>query len=421
MSSTSFLYHGFKMRNCKYVKTEFKGGSIIMHVVLKTHTCAACNSNNITLETPNRRIIQVLPIGMQEVYVELDIYRANCKNCKSRETEQIDFLSHKKARISKALERMLCDLRTEMTINGIERKYNIDWRTIKNCEKEYLKKKHKKPRLKYVTAIGIDEIYVCPKTRKYITIVRDLNTGAVLFIGEGRNKKTLEPFTKSLKHSKANIQTIAMDMSGPFKSWAKEFLPNAEIVFDHFHVIKLMNDKVNAVRILTMKELNEKLKEELTNNDDLLSKTKELQEHLTGQKYLFLKAEERLKKDKLEKLISLREMFGDLGEISLMKEYLRGIYSNVSDPLIAEGALIDWCEIADVSSIKGLHQMAKTIRNHMAGIVAFWSTSGITNASMEGFNCKIRCLIKQAYGYRDMEYFYLKIFDLPARKIKQVI
>ena len=404
MSSTSLLYHGFKMRNCKYVKTEFEGGDIIMHVVLKTHSCSSCGSNNITLETPNRRKIQVLPIGMQEVYVELDIYRANCKNCKSRETEQIDFLSHKKARISKPFERMLCELRSEMTINGIERKYNVDWRTIKNCEKEYLKRKHKKPRLKHVIAIGIDEIYICPKTKKYITIVRDLNTGAVLFIGEGRCKKTLEPFTKSLKHSKADIQTIAMDMSGPFKSWAKEFLPNAKIVFDHFHIIKLMNDKVNKVRIRTLKELGEEEKS-----------------LLKGEKYLFLKGEERLEKKDFLKLDELRGIFKDLGEINIMKECLRGIYQNVTNHKIAENELFNWCEMAEESSINELKQMAKTIRNHMEGIIAFWKTDGVTNASMEGFNCKLRCLIKQAYGYRDMEYFYLKIYDLPQLKIKQVI
>ena len=65
--------------------------------------------------------------------------------------------------------------------------------------------------------------------------------------------------------------------------------------------------------------------------------------------------------------------------------------------------------------------MAKTIRNHTNGIVAFWKTVGITNAAMEGFNTKVRCLIKQAYGYRDMEYFYYKIYDLPKRKIQVVI
>ena len=104
-----------------------------------------------------------------------------------------------------------------------------------------------------------------------------------------------------------------------------------------------------------------------------------------------------------------------------MKEYLRGIYRNANDALTAESAMLDWCDMAFATSIQVLHNMAKTIKNHLDGIVAFWSTNRVTNAAMEGFNCKIRCLIKQAYGYRDMDYFFLKIYDLPKRKIKQVI
>ena len=404
MSSTSYIYHDHKIRNYKYIKTTYQDGATILSIKKNYQCCGSCGSRNVTLDNLNTRRIQTLPVGLRTVFLELDVYRCNCLDCGTRQTETTNFLPYKKARITKPLIRMLIQLREEMTISSIAAFYGINWKTIKNCEKEHLGKKYKKKKLKNVKIIGIDEIYISPKKREYITIVRDLEGGDVLHVGKGKGIEALKNFTKRLRCSKAKIKTIAMDMSGPFKSWAKNVLPKANIVFDHFHVIKLMNDKVNTVRIATMKELNNE-------------QTKDL----VGQKYLFLKAEERLKKDRLEKLKYLRDMFKDLGEVSLMKEYLRGIYSNVSEPFIAEGALIDWCEMADATSIKPLHQMAKTIRNHIDGIVAFWSTNGITNASMEGFNCKVRCLIKQAYGYRDMEYFHLKIHDLPKRKIKQVI
>ena len=404
MSSTSQLFHDFKIRGYLYKKTTYEKGATILTLEKKFHCCGNCGSQNVKLDNVNKRQIQTLPIGFRPVFLELNIWRCNCLDCGTRRTEKINFISHKKARISKALARMLIQLRDEMTISAIANFYNIDWKTIKNCEKEHLEKKYKRKKLKNVKIIGIDEIYISPKKRKYITIVRDLESGDVLHVGKGKGIDSLKDFTKRLKCSKAQIKEIAMDMSGPFKSWAKSVLPKAKIIFDHFHVIKLMNTKVNDVRISTMKELDDEQKAELT-----------------GHKYLFLIGEERLKEKGLKKLNFLREMFNDLGEISLMKEYLRGIYSNVKDALIAEGALLDWCEMADASSIKGLHKMAKTIRNHLQGIVAFWSSGGITNASMEGFNCKVRCLIKQAYGYRDMDYFHLKIHDLPKRKIKQVI
>lgn len=404
MASTSYLYHNHKIKKYKYVNTTYQSGTTIFKIEKDEHFCGKCGSRNVTLDNMNTRRIQTLPIGFRQIFLEVDVWRCNCSDCGTRQTENINFIPHKKSRISRALIKMIIDLRGKMTISAIEEKYGIDWKTIKNCEKEHLKRKSKRKRLKDVKAIGLDEIYISPKHRKYITIVRDLDSGDVLHVGEGKGVDALKQFTKRLNCSKHKIKTIAMDMSKSFQAWAKEVLPKADIVFDHFHVIKLMNKKVNSVRISTMKELDEEQKKSLT-----------------GQKYLFLTAEERLEKDRLKKLKKLRNMFKDLGEINLMKEYLRGIYRNVIDPLVAEGALIDWCEMADESSITGLHQMAKTIRNHINGIVAFWKTDGITNAAMEGFNTKVRCLIKQAYGYRDMEYFYYKIYDLPKRKIQVVI
>ena len=81
----------------------------------------------------------------------------------------------------------------------------------------------------------MDEIYFSPKNKKYITIIRDLETGAVLYIGEGRCKDSLKEFTRKLNASEHKIKTIAKDMSGPYKSWAKENLPEADIFFDHFN------------------------------------------------------------------------------------------------------------------------------------------------------------------------------------------
>jgi transposase len=102
-----------------------------------------------------------------------------------------------------------------------------------------------------------------------------------------------------------------------------------------------------------------------------------------------------------------------------LKEKLRNVYNLAQDFVEAEWMLADWCFEADQSKIPELKTMAKTIRTHIEGILAYWTTGGITSAAVEGFNNKIRWLIKQAYGYHDQEYFHLKIFDLPNLKIKK--
>ena len=86
---------------------------------------------------------------------------------------------------------------------------------------------------------------------------------------------------------------------------------------------------------------------------------------------------------------------------------------------MAKIALTYWCKLAKASEVSCLKTMAKTITSRIDGIVAFWDNDRLTSAGMEGFNNKIRWLIKQAYGYHDEEYFHLKIHDLPTTKITE--
>ena len=96
---------------------------------------------------------------------------------------------------------------------------------------------------------------------------------------------------------------------------------------------------------------------------------------------------------------------------------MRSIYVNANDDFQAEALLKEWCMTSRMTEVPELQKMANTIENHMNGILAFWRNNRMTNAHMEGFNNKIRWLMRQAYGYRDREYFYLKIFDLPKINI----
>lgn len=99
-----------------------------------------------------------------------------------------------------------------------------------------------------------------------------------------------------------------------------------------------------------------------------------------------------------------------------MKEKLRFIYSQAGGIEEAGEMFDEWCELAEGAEIPKLKTMAKTIKRHKEGILCFWKYNNLTSAGMEGFNNKIRWLIRVAYGYRDDEYFKLKIYDLPNLK-----
>ena len=197
-----------------------------------------------------------------------------------------------------------------MSITDVTSFFDIDWKTVKECEKKYLRKKFRHIPLKDVRIIGVDELFVRSRGReKYITIVRDLESGAVLHAGDGKCPESLNGFLLRLKHSKAKISTVAMDMSKAYISWLDENLPNAQKVFDHFHVIKIMNDKLDKIRRRTAKELDEEQKDLLKN-----------------QRFLFLRNVEDLEPDAKQLLDNLRKVFKELGDASMMKEALRSIY-----------------------------------------------------------------------------------------------
>jgi transposase len=103
----------------------------------------------------------------------------------------------------------------------------------------------------------------------------------------------------------------------------------------------------------------------------------------------------------------------------MMKEALRSVYRKAENDTQAEASFINWCSIARQTEVPELAKMADTIQKHMRGITAYWRPGKLSNAAMEKFNNKISWLMRQAYGYRDEEYFKWKIYDLPNLKIKK--
>lgn len=191
--------------------------------------------------------------GSDNVILEVDTHRVKCHDCGCYRMEELPFLPSQKSRITRSLERTILELRSEMSITAVANHFDLDWRCVKEVEKRSLARKYANVPLKDVEVIGIDEIHI--GKRGYKTVVRDLRSGAVLHVADGRGSESLEVFSKKIKRSKASINAVAMDMSTAYIKWAGENLPDAKIVFDHFHVIKLMNDKLNQIRRETVKKL----------------------------------------------------------------------------------------------------------------------------------------------------------------------
>ena len=164
-----------------------------------------------------------------------------------------------------------------MTIKDVAMVLGISWDVIKEIQKRNLKKRFAKPKLKHLKKIAIDEISI-GKGHRYLTIVMDLKTGAVVFVGDGKGSEALIPFWQRLKASKAKVKAVAIDMSLAYITAVLDNLPNAAIVFDHFHVVRLVNDALAQLRRELFHEINDKNQQQI----------------IKGTRWLLLKAPENL-------------------------------------------------------------------------------------------------------------------------------
>lgn len=120
-----------------------------------------------------------------------------------------------------------------MSITAVAKFTGLHWESVKEIEKRYLAEQYAKVSLGSVRRLGIDEVYLGRKFG-FITVVRNMDSGAVLFIGKGKGGVTLDPLKSRLRRKAGQIEAVAMDMSNAYSSWMGEVLPNAEIVYDHF-------------------------------------------------------------------------------------------------------------------------------------------------------------------------------------------
>lgn len=223
----------------------------------------------------------------------------------------------------------------------------------------------------------------------------DLETGRVVWVDEGRDISSIEPFLKSLKRAKALIKAIAMDMWPAYISAVSEYYSYNVIVFDHYHVISGYN----------------KMLDELRRKEAAVAPITEKKVYV-GTKYLLHKGKEKIEdsvtpRSKLDNLLKINQ---SLNIAYIMKEELRALWKRVSRKE-AEKYLDNWLKQAWSSGIIPLIKFANRMAGHRIGILNYFDHR-ITTGKVEGTNNKIKVLKRQAYGFRDMEYFKLRIYAL---------
>lgn len=398
--TSSELYHGFGLEGYRTLATHFENSKIIVEVESRRPPrCAGCGSVDVIGRGRFAREFKAPPIGLKPVIIRLAVPRVECRVCGLVRRVKTGFAAFRR-RYTKRLEKYVLCLLRHATIKDVAAIVGLGWDTVKEIEKRWLHQHFRLPRLRGVRHIAIDEIAIA-KGHRYLTVVLDLDSGKVLFVGDGKGADALKPFWKRVSRCKqCKIHSVAIDMSPAYISAVRTRLPKARIVFDRFHIVQLCNEMLTKLRRALYHEANDKLDKSV----------------LKGTRWLLLKNPENIDPSRNEgkRLQEALALNAPLATAYYMKDELRQLWA-MPDKQSAERFLLAWMQRAETSGIRLLKHFAHTLAAHRAGILA-WYDDPISTGPLEGLNNKIKTMKRQAYGFRDTEFFKLKIMALHQTK-----
>jgi transposase len=308
------------------------------------------------------------------------------------------YFAKPKGRFLKAFEVFAVELCAIATIKSVASFLGVGWDMVKGIFKEDLRRRLKKRKLGKVRYLAVDEFAV-RKGHRYMTVVMDLETGQILHVAHGKDAEALSVFLRRLRRHRVKLRAVAMDMSSAYMQAVREVFPELDIVHDPYHIVVTVNRAIDETR-------------------------KDIYRHLTGEqravikgaRFLLLRSLENLNENSLEKLVRIMELNEPLYKAYLLKEELRWFW-NLPNAETAETFLETWAKEACAIGLPRFKKLAESLLRHKSGLLSYFSHR-ISTGPLEGLNNKIKVLKRQAYGFRDDEYFKLRLYflhnDTPA-------
>lgn len=402
--STDILYHVLNIQGYEIVQQTVSSGEIILHLepLEETLRCPNCGSDDLIRRGRYERALRGLSFGSMPLHLVVEVPRVQCKDCCALRRVTVA-LAHGLRSYTKAFERHVLELSRHMAMQDVARHLRIGWDIVKDIQKRYLTEHFEEIEMGHLRQIAIDEISI-GRGHRYLTVVLDLMSGAIVFVGDGKGADALSPFWALLKRAQARIEAVATDMSPAFISAVMGNLPDAVLVFDHFHVIKLFNDKLSDFRRELHREATQKLEKDV----------------LKGTRWLLLKNPENLDdtKNETQRLQEALKLNEPLACVYYMKEELRTLWDQRNKT--AAGRLLkSWITRAEKTGIGMLMKFSNTLATHRNQILNYYDYP-ISTGPLEGTNTKIRVMQRQAYGFRDHEFLKLKILGLHETRIELI-
>lgn len=301
------------------------------------------------------------------------------------------------ARVTTALSNAVAVLARELSWQGTARQYGLNWKSVATIVKravQYGLRHRKRPP---VHIIGIDEVSR-RKGQVYLTVVYDLERRVLLWVGEDRTEEAVKKFfTEEMGRRRCRtLQVVCMDMWAPYANLVRQHAPNAQILFDRFHIVKHLNEAVDTVRRELWRQLSGKQRVSFK-----------------GTRWLLLKNPWNLRDHQKERLSTLVRWNTPLVRAWYLKEAFQ-LFWTYKQPWRAEQHLRKWMNSAMRSKLAPFKKFVSMLRSHLDGVLP-WTKIRLSNAAVEGMNNKIKSISHRSFGFRSASHFIAAIYHCCAR------
>ena len=390
MSALSF-WEGHVVESC----SEQTDGSLLIRLSESPDTsaiCGHCQTPCVLVHERSRRRIRECDILDRRVWLDVPVRRMDCHHCGARATERIAWLD-RHARITRRLRAWIEALVQLLPIAHVTQLTGLHWHSIKQIDLARLQAKYGAFEGRDVRRLVMDE-FALHKGHRYATVVMDADRMRVLWVGEGNSRDAIRPFFKLLGPERGRrIEAVAMDMITAFDLEVQQHCPQAEVVYDLFHVVaRFGRDVVDRVRV---------------DQANTLRDQPAARQVIKRSRWLLLRNHHNLKDDQHVRLDELLAANAPLARVYLLKTELKEIWYA---PSVREGALRwrRWYRMAIESQLAPAIHFARRLKKYLRGILAS-AIYPMNSSILEGVNNKMKVIKRMAYGFRDSAYFFLKI------------
>lgn len=385
-------WQGYGVERVEWPEGTGRTLSIYLKPTAKVMLCQQCGARCRQVHETTVRRVRDLPLFEYRVVLHVPRRRLWCEQCGGPRLERLAWLGRYQ-RVTDRLAQACSQLLQSSNVQAVARFFELGWHTVKTLDKARLRASVREPDWSRIEYLAMDE-FALHKGHRYATVVVDPIGRQVLWIGPGRSRETARAFFEQLPPGAAQrIKAVAIDMTTAYELEIQAHSPQAEIVYDLFHVVaKYGREVIDRVRVDQANQLRQ---------------DRPARKIIKSSRWLLLRNRDNLDRQQAVRLDELLQANQPLLTVYVLRDELKRLWF-YRRPAWARQAWNHWCEQAEQSGIAALNTFAQRLKGYLHGILAR-CRHPLNTSIVEGINNTIKVIKRRAYGYRDQEYFFLKI------------